>query len=277
MQTYYVDGKFLPADQAAIPVDDLAILRGIGVFDLMRTYNGRILFLKEHVDRLFDSARRIGLGLPWSAAEVHRVVVDTLSRNHLEEANVRIVVTGGSSPDFMTPAGKPRLIVIVSPLPKLPEWWYTQGVKVIGWQGERPMPGAKSIDYVAASMAMRKAKEQEAVEVIYVDREGNALEGSTSNLFAFIGDSLVTPERGILSGITRQAVLVLAAKYHAVQLCDIPFAELLQAPEVFITGTNKGVVPVVQIDDTVIGDGAPGERTLKLMKALQALTEEALS
>ena len=114
MNIYYVDGKFVPADQAVIPVDDLAIWRGIGVFDLLRTLSGRPLFLKEHVERLENSAREINLNLPWSQEQICRIVLDTLARNTVDEANIRIIVTGGSSPDFMTPAGKPRLIVLVT-------------------------------------------------------------------------------------------------------------------------------------------------------------------
>jgi branched-chain amino acid aminotransferase len=276
MQTYYVDGKFVPADRAVIPVDDLAILRGIGVFDLLRTYAGRILFLKEHIDRLFNSARQINLEIPWPEEHIRQVVVDTLSRNDLEEANIRIVVTGGSSPDFMTPAGRPRLIVLVSPLPKLPEWWYRKGVKVIVSRVKRATPGAKTINYAATVSVLQQAKAQGAVEVIYLDGDGNAVEGATSNLFAVFDQTLVTPGRGILSGITRKAILEIASECCQVDVRDIPLPELLKADEVFITGTNKGLVPVVQINDTVIGNGIPGPLSLKISEALQKYTEHAL-
>ena len=270
MNIYYVDGKFLPADQAMIPVDDLAILRGIGVFDLLRTYTGKPLFLKEHVERLENSAREINLQLPWSHQQICRVVMDTLARNSVDEANIRIIVTGGSSPDFMTPTGRPRLIVLVTPLPKLPEWWYVKGVKVITMRAGRRIPGAKSIDYLPASMALRKAQAQDAIEVIYLDQQDRALEGTTSNLFIFNGDTLVTPGQGILSGVTRKAVLEVARKLYAVEIRDLTVRELLKADEVFITGTNKGLVPVVQVDDTRIGQGRPGPRTQAVMAALKA-------
>lgn len=269
MNIYYVDGKFLPADQAMIPVDDLAILRGIGVFDLLRTYSGRPLFLKEHVERLENSAREINLQLPWSQEEICRVVMDTLARNTVDEANIRIIVTGGSSADFMTPTGRPRLIVLVTPLPKLPPGWFDNGIKVITRQTGRRIPGAKSIDYLSASMALRKAKEKGAIEVIYLDKDDNALEGTTSNLFAIFGDTLVTPGQGILSGITRKAVLEVAGKLFQVAVRPLPRTELLQADEVFITGTNKGLVPVIQVDDTVIGDKTPGPKTRAVMAALK--------
>lgn len=276
MQTYYVDGKFLPADQATIPVDDLAILRGIGVFDLLRTYSGKPLFLKEHVDRLLNSVREINLTVPWNHDHIQKAVLETLKRNTVDEANIRIIITGGSSPDFMTPVGNPRLIILVTPLPKLPEWWHEKGVKVITMPSTRRIPGAKSIDYLPASLALREAEARNAIEVIYLDADGNALEGTTSNLFAFFGDTLVTPAKGVLSGITRKAVIQIAQPRYTVALRDLPKSELLRADEVFITGTNKGLVPVVMIDDTQIGHGAPGHRTRTIMAALKAHTAAEL-
>ena len=270
MNIYYIDGKFVPADQAVIPVDDLAVIRGIGVFDLLRTYNGKPYFLSEHVSRLLNSAREINLELPWSHAEICRVALETLDRNNLDEANIRIIVTGGSSLDFMTPAGKPRLLVLVTPLPKLPAHWYSKGVTVITLKVRRSNPGVKSINYLPAAMALRDAQARGAAEVLFLDDNDNALEGATSNLFAFIGGRLVTPGRGILSGITRKVVLEMAAQHYPVEIRDLSRQELLGAREVFITGTNKGLVPVVRIDDTKIGTGRPGPETGNIMKLLKA-------
>jgi branched-chain amino acid aminotransferase len=266
---YYVDGQFVPASEAVIPVDDLAIMRGFGVFDLLRTLNGKPLFLNEHVKRLQVSARRLGIELPWGPRELTGIVIETLQRNSFEESNIRIVVTGGSSPDFITPQGTPRLLVLITRAPQLPHWWYTDGVKVITFYSERSIPGAKSIDYVSATIALKQARDQNAIEALYVDRNGHVREGTTSNLFACYADTLVTPGKGILSGITRRAVLDLASKMMRVDLRDLRLEDLLSADEVFITGTNKLIVPVVQIDDTTVGSGRPGRQTRKLMEALK--------
>ena len=271
---YYIDGEFVPAEKAVIPVDDLAILRGIGVFDLLRTYDGKPYFLDAHIDRLERSAREIDLTLPWSHDEIATLVKQTLAKNDIPEANIRIVVTGGSSKDFMTPSGTPRLLVLVSPVPKLPAAWYTQGVKIISWEVERPIPGAKSIDYISASLALKKAAAEGAIEALYIDRNGLALECTTSNIFAFVGDKLTTPGRGILSGVTRKVVLELAQGLFPVDMRDISRAELLAADEVFITGTSKGLVPVVQVDDGTIADGRPGQRTRQLMAEMKRYTEQ---
>jgi len=272
LSIYYVDGAFVPANQAVIPVDDLAVLRGYGVFDLIRTYDGKPFFLKEHIERLHNSAAEIGLHMPWTTRELIGIVRETLAKNSHRESNIRIVVTGGSSPDFTTPQDNPRLLVLVSPLPKLPAAWYSDGVKIITLVTERFKPGAKSINYIPATVALEKARRKDAIEALYLDRQDYVLEGTTSNIFAFIGKALITPGRDILSGITRQVVLAVAAERFEVQIRDISRQELMQADEVFITGTNKGVVPVIQVDDTVIGRGAPGPLTRRLTDDLARQT-----
>ncbi len=269
MKTYYIDGEFVPENKAFIPVDDLAVLRGFGVCDLMRTYNGKPYFLNEHIKRLENSAKEIGLELPWSCDDMVKIVLETLKKNKtINEANIRIVITGGSSPDFITPHGNPRLLVLVTQIPELPASWYEKGVKVITLPIERDIPGAKSISYIPATMALKKAKKENAVEALYVDRHGFVRECATSNFFAFINGSLVTPDRDVLKGITRQVVLDISKDLFDIELRRLPLDEVLKADEVFMTGTNKGVVPVVMIDDTIIGNGRPGKNTAGVIKAL---------
>ena len=274
MAIFYVDGRFVPSDEATVPINDLALLRGYGIFDFLKTYNGKPFFLKEHIARLQQSAAQIGLALPWSRQELIDIVRQTLDQNNQSESNVRIVVTGGSSPDFITPQGKPRLLVLVTPLTQQPQWWYTQGVKIITIESGRNFPAAKSIDYIAATVALQRARHQNAVEAVYIDREGYVLEGTTSNLFIISGDRLITPAREILNGITRQVVLELAKGSCEIEIRDIKTNELYSAAEVFITGSNKEIVPVIRIDDTVIGNGKPGERTKVLMRAFVAYANE---
>jgi branched-chain amino acid aminotransferase len=267
---YYVDGHFVEADKALIPVDDLAILRGLGVCDLMRTFNGVPYFLQEHIYRLKKSAEKIGLALPWSGKDIKEIILETLARNcGMGDANIRVIITGGSSTDFMTPQGKPRLIVLVTQIPSIPTTWYTHGVKVITTLSERSIPGAKSISYIAASLALKKAREQNAMEALLMDRDGYIPEGTTSNLFAFIENSLVTADTGVLKGITRNVILSLAENLFTIKFRTLHLDELLTAREVFISGTNKGIIPVVQINDTMVGDGKPGKNTRAIIKAME--------
>ncbi len=270
MTIYYVDGKFIPSDKAVIPVDDLSIIRGYGVCDIIRTYKGKPYFLDEHILRLKKSATRVGLALPFSQTEIKNIVLQTLGHNpDIEEANIRIVLTGGSSYDFFTPMENPRLIVMVTPIQKLPEYWYLNGIKTITIHQERQVPDAKITSYIQAALALKKAKAQGAVEAIYVNGRNEALEGTTSNLFAFFKDRLVTPDHGVLHGITRELILSLGHRFFTVEERPLTLEKLLQANEVFITGTNKGVVPVIQIDDRSIGNGKPGKNTQILLQALE--------
>jgi branched-chain amino acid aminotransferase len=276
MTVYYVDGKFVPDNQAMIPVDDLAVLRGFGICDIMRTFHGKPYFIDEHIQRLVDSGERIGLSLPWTMDEIKAIVLETLQKNkQTDEANIRIVITGGSSPDFLTPGGNPRLIVMITPIKKLPQDWYTKGVKVITLMQERPLAGAKVTSYISAAMALQQAQKSGAVEAIYINSQKQAMEGTTSNLFAFFGNTLVTPPaQGILKGITRKVILSLGAHFFQITEESLFLDRLTAADEVFITGTNKGVVPVVQIDDTTISNGRPGKNTAKLIQALEQHTRD---
>ena len=274
MTIFYVDGQFVPSDEATIPINDLALLRGYGIFDFLKTYKGKPLFLKEHIERLQRSAEQIGLDLPWSRGELTNIVMQTLDKNNLPDSNIRMVVTGGASPDFITPQGKPRLLVLVTPLAELPQWWYTEGVKIITIDSERNIPAAKSIDYIPATIALKQARLQDAIEAVYVDRAGYVLEGTTSNLFIFADKRLITPGRAILNGITRQVVLALAEKTYDSEIRDIKSSELYTAEEVFVTGSNKEIGPVVKVDETIVGNGKPGEYTKALMGAFAAYTHE---
>jgi branched-chain amino acid aminotransferase len=272
MDVYYVDGRFLPSNQAMIPVNDLAILRGYGVFDFLRTYGGKPFHLRNHLERLARSAHHIGLSFPWTLDELAGIVLETVTRNNCSEANIRIVITGGSSPDFITPREKPRLLVLVTPVPPQPEAWYRDGVKIITIPSARNIPDAKSINYIPATIALKKAARQEAVEAVYVSTDGKVLEGTTSNVFAFLGDELVTPGKGILPGITRQVILDITTDMYEPKIRDMTVEELLAAEEVFITSSNKEVVPVVQVDDTMIAGGKPGDRTRWVMKLFAEIT-----
>jgi branched-chain amino acid aminotransferase len=280
MSVFYIDGEFVNDHDAYIPATDLAVMRGYGVFDFLRTYNGQPFELEAHVQRLRNSAGLIELDVPWSDDDIASIVHQTLARNPREdgrEQNVRIIVTGGPSANGLMPLGESRLLVMVTPATPIPPEHYAQGVKVITERIERYIPDAKTLNYIPAIKAMKRAARENAVEAIYVDREGRALEGTTTNLFAFYGDTLVTPSAGILPGITRGVVLRLARPLFNVQERSIPLDELLRADEVFISASNKQIMPVVKVDDTTIADGKPGPRTRRVMDAFGALTGEPLA
>ncbi|MCS6836115.1 MAG: aminotransferase class IV [Anaerolineae bacterium] len=274
MSIFYVDGAFVQADEAFIPATDLAVLRGYGAFDFLRTYQGRPFRLGQNLARLRRSAALIGLEYPWSDGDIAAIVYETLRRNAglADEFAIRIVVTGGSSIDNITPQGQPRLLVMVTPLQPPPAWWYERGVKAISVTYERILHAAKSINYIPAIMALKLAREQGAVEALYLNRCGCVTEGTTTNLFVFYGDRLVTPGEDVLPGITRGVVLELARSHYDVVIRELPYDELALADEAFLTAANKQIVPLVQLDDTVLGSGQPGPRTRHLMDLFQEET-----
>lgn len=270
---YYVDGRFVADAEAVFPINDLGLLRGYGCFDFMRTYNGRVIFLKDHVQRLFRSALQIGIVLPVSESELIQLVLETLKRNPPVESSVRILVTGGSSPDFITPQGRPRVAIMVAPLSPYPAAWYLEGAKIITAAHTRAIPGAKSIDYIRAIMVLAEARQKGAIEAVYVDASGRVREGTTSNIFAFVRGRLVTPGTDILNGITRQKVLDLVQGRYPIDIRDLNRDELLHADEAFITSSNRLIVPIVRVDDEIIGAGQPGERTRSIMQAFTDFTD----
>lgn len=272
MSVYYVNGAYVDRDNALLPVTDLAILRGYGVFDYLRTYHGEPVSLEANVARLRQSATLIGLDYPWSDAEIAAIVRETLNHNDYPESSIRIVVTGGSSPDNIMPNGSPSLIVMVDAHKPNPDWWYTQGVKIVTANIARLYPGAKSINYIPAILARKKA-DANAVEVIYTTDTGHVLEGTTSNLFLVMDGKLITPHlERVLPGITRRTIINAASKEFVIEERDIDIDELYAAEEAFITAANKRVVPVSTVDDRTIGDGQPGPVTQRVMALFDTVT-----
>jgi len=273
MDTYYIDGQYVPDNECVLSVKDLAVLRGFGVFDFLITYNKRPFHIKKHVQRLEKSAKNIGLELNHTTDDICAIVEETIKRNpHHHESNVRILYTGGISSDGVTPEGNGVLIVMVTPKLELPESWYSHGAKLVTAEIERFIPGAKSTNYLTAIWALGRAREMDAIESIYVDRHQRIMEGTTTNIFCFNGEKLVTPETDILPGITRGVIKKLVKDHFELEMRDINKSELAVMQEVFITASNKEVVPIIQVDEMVIKNGKPGPRTRKVMQLFRDYT-----
>lgn len=272
METYFVNGELVPADKAVISVNDLAVLRSFAVFDYLRTYNRKPFHLNAHIERLLNSARLIDLPVVWPKEKIAEAVLLTLEHNpQLDEAAIRIMLTGGESQDGTVPEGKGQLIVSVMPKPELPAAWYAEGVKVITVPFERFLPGAKSTNYLSAVKAQQQAKAAGAIEAVYVDRNGNLLEGTTTNIFGVRDGRVVTPGADLLPGVTRRVVLDLLA--GEVEIAPLNYGELGGLEEAFISASNKEIVPVVAIDDTVIGGGQVGPKVKEIMRRFNEYTQ----
>lgn len=272
MAIHYIHGEFVEASQARIPADDLVVLRGYGVFDFLRTYGGAPFRLVEHLQRLQRSAELIELACPWDIEELAELVEQTLRRNDFPESGIRLVITGGDSPGGFLPTGESRLLVLATPLQPLPAEVYARGAAVVTIEQARYLPEAKTINYIPGITAQLKARRAnpQAIDAIYTEA-GKVIEGTRSNTFICRGGRWSSPANGVLLGITRAEVIKLLGDGQ-VELRDITLDEYRAADEVIITSSTKEILPIVRVDDCVIGDGAPGPHTRALLEKWRELT-----
>src|SRR3989442_2462618 len=202
--------------------------------------------------------------IPFSREHITSAVLETVERNAYRHATIRILITGGESEDGVLPSGKPVLAILITPLGERDMQRFARGYKLITTNLQRVSPEAKTTSYVAAVRALKEAALRGADDALFVNKQGHVLEATRSNFFIFRGDTLVTPREGILIGITRNVVLDLARGRFPIEERPILPDELPQADETFITSSSREIVPVVQIDDLVIGNGRPGKRTYEL-------------
>ena len=280
----YIDGELVPKSQAKISVFDHGFLYGDGVFESIMVFNGVAFKLKEHIDRLYDSAKAICLDIPMSKEEMIKTIVETVRVNGFKDAYIRVLVTRGVGDLGLDPrkCPKPTVIIIVDKIKLFRDEAWSQGVTAIISSVRRDRVDAttheiKSMNYLNSILAKLEANAVGADEAIMLDERGFVSEGATDNIFIVKNGVIYTPPRtsGILPGITRNRVMKLAEElgYKVVEK-DITPAELLTADEVFLTGTAAGIVPVVKIAGRVIGDGKPGPITRRLMEKFKEIRED---
>lgn len=271
---WWINGKYLDSNEVKIPITDLSVIRGYGIFDFLRTYGGKPFLLAEHLRRLEKSADLLNLKSPYTQKQIQEVVLSLLSKNKLPEANIRLMLTGGESNDFITPSGNSILAILITPVAAYPNDYFEKGVKVVTIQAKRAVPKAKTINYLEAVMSSVEAKRRGAIETIYVDRDDNVLEATTSNIFAFYGNNLITPKEGILEGITRKLVIRLAQKDFKVLEQGIKFDKFLKADELFLTASNKEVMPVIKVNNYTIAEGKVGKNTQRIIELFSNYTKK---
>ena len=278
----YIDGKFFSERDAKVSVFDHGLLYGDGIFEGIRAYNGRVFKLREHIDRLFCSAKAILLNIPLSHAAMMQAVVDTLRANRSRDGYVRLVVTRGPGTLGLNPnrCKKPSVIVIADKIQLYPEVYYTKGMEIVTVPTTRNLhsalnPAIKSLNYLNNILAKIEANQAGCEEAVMLNAEGFVAECTGDNLFIVKGGELFTPplSAGALYGITRATVIELAkAAGMTVSEPNLTRYDLFNADECFLTGTGAEMVPVVKIDSRVIGTGRPGSVTKKLVKNYHALT-----
>jgi D-alanine transaminase len=265
----FVNGRFMPLADARVSVEDRGFQFGDGVYELIRTYGGRLYHLRDHLERLEQSADAIGLSIVYSKSRWKMILEKAHTQSGYPEAKIYIQVTRGAAPRDHSFPKKSRMSVIVTvrklvPLrPKLRE----KGASVITVTDLRwGRCDIKTINLLPNVMARQKARSAGAFEALFV-RDGLVMEGAGSNVFAVIKGQIVTPPKGpaILPGITRDLVIAQArdARDSVIEK-GIRLEELLGAEDVFLTGTTVEILPVVKVDGRTIGDGRPGKTTRRL-------------
>lgn len=273
MGLYSINGEMVDAVDAALPLSDLAILRGYGVFDFLRTYGGIPFQLRAHLRRLQRSAALIELPCPWDIEALESIVRETLARNTYPESGIRLVLTGGDSPNSFLPSGDPRLLVLVTPALPMAREYYDSGAEVVTVAQRRDLPEAKTINYIPGIRAHLQAlrRNPRAIDAMYC-AAGNVIEGTRSNTFIYRDGRWITPGADLLLGVTRAEAIKLIESDSMLELRDIPLEEYYAADEVILTSSSKEIMPVVKVDDSIIGSGAPGAQTRRLMAKWRAMT-----
>ncbi|MEM4703620.1 MAG: branched-chain-amino-acid transaminase [Candidatus Bathyarchaeia archaeon] len=272
----YIDGSFYPKSQAKISVFDHGLLYGDGVFEGIRAYNGYVFKLKEHIERLYRSAHMIMLEIPVTKEQMTQVVLDTLRKNNLRDAYIRLVVTRGVGDLGLNPkkCPKPTIIVITDTIALHKSGAKENGVTaMLSWVKRDPVDATsheiKSLNYLNSILAKIEANIAGVDEAICLDKNGFVCEGVAENIFIIKKGKLYTPPSytGALPGITAEETIKLAQKlgYEVIEKNITPY-ELFNADEVFFTGTAAEIVPVREINKRTINNGKPGPITKKLME-----------
>ena len=281
----YIDGEFYPKSEAKVSVYDHGLLYGDGVFEGIRAYSGIVFKLKEHLERLYRSAHTIRLRIPLTKSEMTLAVLDTLKKNKLKDAYIRLIVTRGIGDLGLDPrkCPKPTVIIITEPIIQI----YGADAKekgmtaVISWVKRDSVDATtheiKSLNYLNSILAKIDANDAGVDEAICLDKNGFVCEGTGENIFIVKEGKIATPpiSTGALAGVTRQRVMTLAEDLgYTVVETNITPNELFNADEVFFTGTAAEVVPVTEINRRVIGDGKPGPVTKQLMKEFERIVKD---
>ncbi len=279
----YIDGKYFDEANAKVSVFDHGLLYGDGIFEGIRAYNGRVFKLKEHIDRLFCSAKAIMLEIPLSHADMMKAVVDTCRENKVRDGYIRLVVTRGIGTLGLNPnrCKNPSVIIIAGKIQLYPAELYEKGMEIITVPTVRSLhsalnPAIKSLNYLNNILAKIEANNAGCEEAIMLNAEGYIAECTGDNIFIFKERHLMTPPlaAGALYGVTRRVVMDIAADSGLkVSEVNLTRYDMFNADECFVTGSGAELMPVVKIDGRVIGSGKPGPETTKLVSQYHALTK----
>jgi len=279
----YVNGQYCDEKNAKVSVFDHGFLYGDGIFEGIRAYNGRVFKLREHIDRLFCSAKAILLNIPMAPEEMMRAVIETCRRNNIRDGYIRLVVTRGAGTLGLNPnrCKDPSVIIIADTIQLYPPELYENGMEIVTVATTRNLHGAlnpaiKSLNYLNNILAKIEANNAGCEEAIMLNAQGFVAECTGDNIFIVKSGQMFTPplSAGALYGITRAVVMDLARKGGVpVSEPNLTRYDLFNADECFLTGTGAELIPIVKIDGRLIGTGKPGPLTGKLVEKYHALTK----
>lgn len=279
----YLNGQYVPEEEAKVSVFDHGFLYGDGVFEGIRAYHNRVFRLPEHINRLFDSAQAINLNIPLTKEEMTEVVLETLRRNNLRDGYVRLVVSRGKGDLGLDPrkCSQATVVNIASSIALYPPELYEKGMDVITVPTRRNIPEGvnpkiKSLNYLNNVMAKIEANLAGVAEAILLNQEGFVAEATGDNIFIVKNGILKTPPTysGVLEGVTRNAVIELAKKRGIpVEETVLPRYDLFVADECFLSGTAAELIPVIKVDGRTIGDGKPGPIFNQLLAEFRELAK----
>ncbi|KEP26476.1 MULTISPECIES: branched-chain-amino-acid transaminase [Bacillus] len=275
-QWIFLNDELVKKEDAKISVYDHGFLYGDGVFEGIRVYNGNIFRMKEHLDRLYDSAKSIMLNIPYSLEELTEKMIHTVERNGLKDAYIRLVVSRGAGDLGLDPnnCGRANTVIIVEPLAIFPKHLYETGIDIVTVPTRRNRPDVlspkvKSLNYLNNILVRIEAHMAGVSEALMLNDQGYVAEGSADNVFIYKKGKLYTPPGyiGALEGITRNAIMEIAEDL-GYEVKEEPFTrhDVYTAEEVFLTGTAAEVIAVVKVDGRTIGEGKPGLHTNKLLE-----------
>lgn len=252
-------------EKPTVEASDLGLTRGYGVFDYVRLYQGKPFHLVDHLKRLLWSAEQIELAPTPSLEDLIELTHALIEKNPLIDAGIRFLITGGEpQANHLLADGAPKLTMLFQPHIPPPSRYYNEGMRLCTTNSLRILPSIKTTNYMPAIFGMKKAKEAGFDDALYVNDRGEILEGTTSNVFFFKNDTLITPDADIVKGVTRSVFLELAKEKFPIERRSIHIDEIDDCSEAFLTSSIKGGVPLVQIDDKQIGKGLPGPYTAHL-------------
>lgn len=284
--TVFLNGQYLPANEASISVFDRGLNYGDGIFETLRTYKGEIFTLGLHIERLRESAKKLAIPLKDDEASWEIILKRLLELNSLQEEDsyIRITITrgtdfGGLNSDMKT---EPNMIVVNKPLRSSIKDQQKNGIKgtILDVRGKSPymLTNIKSLNFLPNVLGKMEVSAMGMDEGFFLSTRGSLTEGTTTNIFLVKGNELLTPpvEDGLLPGVTRDIVIDLAGQ-KGLEVTERGFdkEEVLHSDEAFVTNSVIEITPLIELDRETIGKGKPGKKTKKLLKAYKKMTNKS--